>query len=223
MNKKLFVSAMSRFFLGILLMAVLLFIPASTIRYWNGWLLLIVLFVPMFVAGVIMMLKDPSLLRKRLNMREGEREQKVVIALSGIMFIVSFIVGGLNFRYKWFVLPDLVVWISVGVFFLGYLIYAEVLRENSYLSRTVEIQENQKLVDTGLYGIVRHPMYTATLLIFLSMPLILGSPISFVIQLFYLPLIAKRIRNEEKVLEEGLVGYRKYKKRVRYRMIPFIW
>lgn len=214
---------MSRFFLGILLMAVLLFIPASTIRYWNGWLLLIVLFVPMFVAGVIMMLKDPSLLRKRLNMREGEREQKVVIALSGIMFIVSFIVGGLNFRYKWFVLPDLVVWISVGVFFLGYLIYAEVLRENSYLSRTVEIQENQKLVDTGLYGIVRHPMYTATLLIFLSMPLILGSPISFVIQLFYLPLIAKRIRNEEKVLEEGLVGYRKYKKRVRYRMIPFIW
>ena len=223
MNKKLFVSAMSRFFLGILLMAVLLFIPASTIRYWNGWLLLIVLFVPMFVAGVIMMLKDPSLLRKRLNMREGEREQKVVIALSGIMFIVSFIVGGLNFRYKWFVLPDLVVWISVGVFFLGYLIYAEVLRENSYLSRTVEIQENQKLVDTGLYGIVRHPMYTATLLIFLSMPLILGSPISFIIQLFYLPLIAKRIRNEEKVLEEGLVGYRKYKKRVRYRMIPFIW
>lgn len=223
MNKKLFVSAMSRFFLGILLMAVLLFIPASTIRYWNGWLLLIVLFVPMLVAGVIMMLKDPSLLRKRLNMREGEREQKVVIALSGIMFIVSFIVGGLNFRYKWFVLPDLVVWISVGVFFLGYLIYAEVLRENSYLSRTVEIQENQKLVDTGLYGIVRHPMYTATLLIFLSMPLILGSPISFVIQLFYLPLIAKRIRNEEKVLEEGLVGYRKYKKRVRYRMIPFIW
>lgn len=214
---------MSRFFLGILLMAVLLFIPASTIRYWNGWLLLIVLFVPMFVAGVIMMLKDPSLLRKRLNMREGEREQKVVIALSGIMFIVSFIVGGLNFRYKWFVLPDFVVWISVGVFFLGYLIYAEVLRENSYLSRTVEIQENQKLVDTGLYGIVRHPMYTATLLIFLSMPLILGSPISFVIQLFYLPLIAKRIRNEEKVLEEGLVGYRKYKKRVRYRMIPFIW
>lgn len=204
-------------------MAVLLFIPASTIRYWNGWLLLIVLLVPMFVAGVIMMLKDPSLLRKRLNMREGEREQKVVIALSGIMFIVSFIVGGLNFRYKWFVLPDLVVWISVGVFFLGYLIYAEVLRENSYLSRTVEIQENQKLVDTGLYGIVRHPMYTATLLIFLSMPLILGSPISFVIQLFYLPLIAKRIRNEEKVLEEGLVGYRKYKKRVRYRMIPFIW
>lgn len=223
MNKKLFVSAMSRFFLGILLMAVLLFIPASTIRYWNGWLLLIVLLVPMFVAGVIMMLKDPSLLRKRLNMREGEREQKVVIALSGIMFIVSFIVGGLNFRYKWFVLPDLVVWISVGVFFIGYLIYAEVLRENSYLSRTVEIQENQKLVDTGLYGIVRHPMYTATLLIFLSMPIILGSPISFVIQLFYLPLIAKRIRNEEKVLEEGLVGYRKYKKRVRYRMIPFIW
>lgn len=223
MNKKLFVSAMSRFFLGILHMAVLLFIPASTIRYWNGWLLLIVLFVPMFVAGVIMMLKDPSLLRKRLNMREGEREQKVVIALSGIMFIVSFIVGGLNFRYKWFVLPDFVVWISVGVFFIGYLIYAEVLRENSYLSRTVEIQENQKLVDTGLYGIVRHPMYTATLLIFLSMPLILGSPISFVIQLFYLPLIAKRIRNEEKVLEEGLVGYRKYKKRVRYRMIPFIW
>lgn len=204
-------------------MAVLLFIPASTMRYWKGCLLLIVLFVPMFVAGVIMMLKDPSLLRKRLNMREGEREQKVVIALSGVMFIASFIVGGLNFRYKWFVLPDLVVWISVGVFFLGYLIYAEVLRENSYLSRTVEIQENQKLVDTGLYGIVRHLMYTATLLIFLSMPLILGSPISFVIQLFYLPLIAKRIRNEEKVLEEGLVGYRKYNKRVRYRMIPFIW
>lgn len=223
MNKKLFITAMNRFVQGILLMAALLFISAGTTRFWNGWLLLIVFFGPMFLAGIFMMLKDPSLLKKRLNLRENEGEQKLVIVLSGIMFIVSFIVAGLNFRYKWFILPDFIVWLSVGVFLIGYSIYVEVLRENSYLSRTVEIQKNQKLVDTGLYGIVRHPMYTATLLIFLSMPLILGSPMSFFIQLFYLPIIAKRIRNEEIVLEEGLEGYRDYKKRVRYKMIPLIW
>ena len=196
---------------------------AGTIAYWQGWLLLGILFIPMFIAGLIMMKKSPELLRKRLDVREKQSEQKTVIALSGLMFLAAFIVAGLNIRFGWLVLPAWVSWAAAVLFLLAYALYAEVLRENVWLSRTVEVQENQKVIDTGLYGVVRHPMYMATLLLFLSMPLVLGSPLSFVIILAYIPIIARRIRNEEQVLEEGLPGYREYKKRVRYKVIPHVW
>lgn len=182
-----------------------------------------VLFVPMFVAGVVLMFRQPELLRKRLEAKEEEKEQKWVVALSGMLFIAMFVVAGLNRRYMWWMLPNWAVFVSAGLFLVGYLLYAEVLRENVWLSRTIEVQEHQKVVDTGLYGIVRHPMYAATLLLFLSMPLVLGSLWSFAIMLFYIPVISKRIRNEEKVLEEGLEGYREYKQRVRYKVIPYVW
>ena len=182
-----------------------------------------ILFVPMFIAGLIMMVKNPELLKKRSNAKEEEKEQKTVVKLSGLLFIAAFVVAGLNWRFNWCVLPDWAVWLSTAVFIACYLLYAEVLRENTYLSRTIEVQENQKVIDTGLYGIVRHPMYMATTVLFLSMPLVLASPISFLIMFLYIPLIAKRIRNEEKVLEEGLEGYKEYKRRVRYKVIPFIW
>jgi protein-S-isoprenylcysteine O-methyltransferase Ste14 len=182
-----------------------------------------ILFIPMFIAGLIMMKKSPDLLRKRLDVKEQQAEQKTVIALSGVMFLAAFVVAGLNFRFGWIVLPAWVSWAAAVVFLLAYALYAEVLRENVWLSRTVEVQENQKVIDTGLYGVVRHPMYMATLLLFLSMPLVLGSPFSFVIILAYIPIIARRIRNEEQVLEEGLPGYREYKKRVRYKVIPHVW
>ncbi len=177
----------------------------------------------MIVAGFVMMKKSPQLLQKRLNAKEEQSEQKTVIALSGLMFLAAFIVAGLNFRFGWLVLPDWIVYAAAVVFLLGYILYAEVLRENEYLSRTVEVQENQKVIDTGLYGIVRHPMYMSTILLFFTMPIVLGSVISFVIMLVYIPIIAKRIRNEEQILEEGLEGYSEYKKRVRYKVIPFIW
>ena len=189
----------------------------------GAWLLLGILFIPMFAAGIVMMFKNPELLKKRLNAKEEQKEQKAVIALSGIMFLAAFIVAGLNFRFEWIVLPDLVSYIAAGIFLLAYILYAEVLRENTYLSRTIEVQENQKVIDTGLYGIVRHPMYMSTLFLFLAMPLVLGSIISFAITLLYFPIIAKRIKNEEKVLEEGLPGYKEYKQKVRFRVIPFIW
>ena len=182
-----------------------------------------VLFIPMFIAGLILMKINPALLRKRLNAKEEQLEQKEVVLFSGIMFISSFIIAGLNFRFEWLVLPAWVTIIGTVIFLLAYVLYAEVLRENEYLSRTIEVQEGQKVVDTGLYGIVRHPMYMATVLLFLSMPIILGSIFSFVIMLVYIPIIAKRIRNEEKVLEEGLDGYKQYKERVKYRIIPFVW
>ena len=182
-----------------------------------------VLFVPMIVAGFVMMKKNPELLRKRLNVKEEQSEQKTVIVLSGVMFLAAFIVAGLNFRFGWIVLQNWIVYAATAVFLLGYILYAEVLRENAYLSRTVEVQENQKVIDTGLYGIVRHPMYMSTFLLFLSMPLVLGSVISFVIMLVYIPIIAKRIRNEEQVLEEGLAGYSDYKKQVKYKVIPYVW
>lgn len=182
-----------------------------------------VLFVPMFVAGIVLMFRQPELLRKRLEAKEEEKEQKWVVALSGMLFIAMFVVAGLNRRYMWWMLPDWAVFAAAGLFLVGYLLYAEVLRENVWLSRTIEVQEHQKVVDTGLYGIVRHPMYAATLLLFLSMPLVLGSQWSFAIMLFYIPVISKRIRNEEKVLEEGLEGYREYKQRVRYKVIPYVW
>ena len=181
------------------------------------------LFIPMFIAGIIMMVKSPELLRKRLNAKEKENEQKHVVALSGLMFLAGFIIAGLNYRYSWIVIPKFIVIISSAIFIISYILYAEVLRENVYLSRTIEVQENQKVVDTGLYGIVRHPMYAATILLFLSMPLVLGSVISFVIFLVYPFIIAKRIKNEEEVLEKELKGYLEYKKKVKYKMIPFVW
>ena len=177
----------------------------------------------MFAAGLVMMFKNPELLKKRLNAKEEEKEQKAVIAFSGIMFLAAFIVAGLNFRFQWLVLPNWAIAIGTVVFLLAYAMYAEVLRENTYLSRTIEVQEHQKVIDTGLYGIVRHPMYSATLFLFLSMGIILGSPVSFAILLFYIPIIAKRMKNEEQVLEKGLEGYSEYKTRVKYKVIPFIW
>ena len=223
MTKKLFFQAISKFVLGLALIALLLFLPAGTLRYWNAWLLIGILFVPMFFAGIVMMLRNPELLKKRLNAKENEDEQKAVIALSGLMFLAAFVVAGLNFRFGWIVMPRWTVIAAACVFLLAYLMYAQVLRENAYLSRTVEVQEHQKVIDTGLYGVVRHPMYAATVFLFLSMGLVLGSPISFVILLFYLPIIAKRIRNEEAVLTQGLDGYQAYKEKVRYKVIPFIW
>ena len=222
-KKKLFIQAIGKFLLGVIILGLLLFLPAGSLSYWQGWLLMGILFVPMFVAGLVMMAKNPELLRKRLNAKEEEKEQKMVVALSGQIFIAVFLVAGFNWRYQWILLPDWAVWVSAGVFLVCYLIYAEVLRENTYLSRTIEVQENQKVIDTGLYGIVRHPMYSATTLLFLAMPLVLASPISFANMLLYIPLIVIRIKNEEKVLEAGLSGYKDYKTRVKYRLLPFIW
>lgn len=223
MKSNLLFQSLAKFFLGIILMGVLIFLPAGSLQYWQGWLLMGILFVPMFVAGLVMMVKNPELLRKRLNAKEQEKEQKTVVALSGLLFLVAFVVAGLNWRFQWVVLPNWAVWVAAGIFIVCYLLYAEVLRENTYLSRTIEVQEHQKVIDTDLYGIVRHPMYMATTLLFLMMPLVLASPISFAVMLLYIPLIAKRIRNEEKVLEQGLEGYVDYKKRVKYRILPFIW
>ena len=223
MDLKLFTQAIFKFLGGLLIVGLLLFLPAGTFVWRQAWLLLGILFVPMFIAGLIMMKRAPDLLRKRLDAKEEEKEQKTVIVLSGLMFLAAFIVAGLNFRFRWIVLPVWVSWAAAFLFLLAYVLYAEVLRENVWLSRTVGVQENQKVVDTGLYGIVRHPMYMTTLLLFLSMPLVLGSVISFVIMLLYIPIIAKRIRNEEQVLEGGLEGYAEYKKRIRYKVIPFVW
>ena len=223
MDTKLVTQALAKVSRGIVLMGLLLFLPAGSFGYWQGWLLMGILFVPMFIAGFVMLSKNPDLLRKRLNAKEEEKEQKTVVALSGLLFIAAFVVAGLNWRFQWCVLPDWAVWVAAVLFLICYLLYAEVLRENTYLSRTIEVQENQKVIDTGLYGIVRHPMYMATTVLFLAMPLVLASPISFLIMLLYIPLIAKRIKNEEVVLEEGLEGYKEYKERVKYRIIPFIW
>ncbi len=223
MTLKLFVSALAKFFLGLVLVGALVFVPAGTLDFPYGWLLIGVLFVPMFCAGIVMMFRAPDLLRKRLNAKEKEIEQKRVVALSGALFIAAFVTAGLNFRFGWIVLPPWAVWIAAAVFLLAYLAYAEVLRENEYLSRTIEVQEGQKVIDTGMYGVVRHPMYAATTILFLAMPLVLGSPISFAILLLYVPLIVVRIRNEEKVLEEGLEGYKEYEKKVKYRLIPLVW
>ena len=223
MNAKLFFQALVKFFSGLVIISALLFIPAWTLLYWQAWLLIAILFIPMFAAGIVMMIKNPSLLKKRLNAKEEQSEQKTVVALSGIMFLAAFVSAGLNFRFGWIVLPDNVTYISAVIFLIAYVLYAEVMRENEYLSRTIEVQENQKVIDTGMYGMVRHPMYFTTVLLFLSMPLVLGSVISFAVMLFYFPIIIKRILNEEEVLEKGLSGYREYKKKVKYRLIPFIW
>ena len=223
MNFRLFIDAIIKFLVGVILVGLLLFIPANTINYFNAWLLMGLLFIPMFIAGIIMMIKSPDLLLRRLNIKEKVQEQKEVVLLSGLMFIIGFIVAGLNYRYGWNTVPNVIVLVSSGLFILSYIMYAVVLKENTYLSRTIEVEENQKVVDTGLYGIVRHPMYSITIFLFLSMPLILGSLYSFMVFLIYPFIIIKRIKNEEKVLEKELKGYIEYKKRVKYRLIPFIW
>ena len=223
MDQRLFIQSLTKYLLGVVIIGLLLFLSAGSLRYWQGWLLMGILFIPMFCAGLVMLAKNPELLRKRLNAKEEEQDQKTVVKLSGLLFMAAFIVAGLNWRLDWCVLPDWAVWVSAGLFLICYLLYAEVLRENTYLSRTIEVQENQKVIDTGLYGIVRHPMYMATTVLFLTMPLVLASPISFLILLLYIPLIAKRIKNEEMVLEEGLAGYKEYKQKVKYKVIPFIW
>ena len=223
MTKKLFFEAIFKFLLGVILIGLLIFLPAGTFNYLNGWIFMGILFIPMFIVGIIMMIKNPTLLKSRLESKEKQKEQSIVIKLSGLMFIVGFIIAGLDYRYNWFNLPKIVTYISIGVFLIAYLLWAEVLRENTYLSRTIKVEENQKVVDKGLYSIVRHPMYFATLLLFLSMPLVLGSLISFFIFLLYPVLIIIRIINEEKILEKELVGYKEYKQKVKYRLIPFIW
>ena len=223
MNKKLFFQALSKFLIGLIIICILLFIPAGTINYPNGWLFIALLFIPMFFAGIIMLFKSPDLLRRRLNAKEEEDEQKTVILLSGIIFLLAFILAGLNFRFGWFKLPTIIIIIASVIFLLAYIMYAEVLRENEYLSRTVEVSENQKVVDSGLYGIVRHPMYTSTIFLFLSMPLVLDSIFSFIVMLVYPIIIIFRIRNEEKVLENELIGYKEYKEKVKYKLIPYLW
>ncbi|MBQ8999696.1 MAG: isoprenylcysteine carboxylmethyltransferase family protein [Clostridium sp.] len=223
MDKKLFIQAITKFILGFIIIALLLFLPAGTLNYWNAWLFICILFVPMFIVGIILMIKNPNLLRKRLNAKEKESEQEMLLLLGGVMFICGFIVSGLNYRLNWIILPKRIVFIATLIFISTYILYGEVLRENMYLSRIIEIQEDQKVIDTGLYSIVRHPMYSSTILLFLSIPLILGSLLSFLIFMLYPIIIANRIKNEEQVLEQGLKGYSEYKKKVKYKVVPFIW
>ena len=220
---KLFFEAIIKFLLGIILVGLLIFLPAGTLKYLNGWIFMGILFIPMFLAGIIMMIKNPSLLKSRLDSKEKEKTQSIVIKLSGLMFIVGFILAGLDFRFKWFTLPPLVSYIASGTLLLGYIMWGVVLKQNTYVSRTIKVEENQKVVDTGLYGVVRHPMYTASIILFLSIPLVLGSLIALGVFIFYPILIIARILNEEKVLENELQGYKEYKKKVKYRLIPFIW
>ena len=220
---KLFIKAITKFIAGVILVGALLFISAGSFNYWNAWLFMGLLFIPMFIAGIILMFKNPMLLKSRLDVNEKEKEQKQVIIYSKLMFLSGFIVAGLNYRYSWINISNITVIISSILFVISYVLYAEVLRENTYLSRTIKVQDNQTVVDTGLYSVVRHPMYSITLLLFLTIPLILGSIISFIIFLTYPFIIIKRIKNEEKVLERDLKGYKEYKKKVKYKLIPFIY
>ena len=223
MTNNLLLQAITKFSLGVLLVGSLLFIPANTFNYWNAWLFMGLLFIPMFIAGLILLIKNKELLKKRLDIKEKEQEQKEVVLLSGLMFITGFIIAGLNYRYSFILLPNIIVIIASFIFFISYILYAEVLRENIYLSRTIKVEKDQKVIDKGLYKIVRHPMYSITIFLFLSIPLILGSIISFIIFLIYPLIISKRIKNEEKVLEKELKGYKEYKNKVKYKLIPFIW
>ena len=223
MTVKLFVQAILKFLLGVLLVGVLIFLPAGSFGFFGGWLLMGILFIPMFIAGIVMMIKNPDLLKSRLNAKEKQKDQDLVVKLSGLMFLAGFIVAGLGFRFGWFALPK---GVSIGasiVFLIAYVLYAEVLRENTYLSRIIEVKENQRVIDTGLYAVVRHPMYGVTLLLFLSMPIVLGSVYSFIIFLAYPFIISKRIKGEEAFLEKELPGYAEYKQKVKYRLIPFVW
>lgn len=223
MTAKLLLGAIAKYLSGIILVGLLIFLPAGTFAFFNGWLLMGILFIPMLFAGIIMIFKNPDLLKSRLDAKEKSREQNVVVKLSGLMFLIGFVVAGLGFRFNWYTLPKGVAIGAAVVFLISYLLYAEVLRENTYLSRTIKVQENQKVIDTGLYRIVRHPMYSATLLLFLSMPIVLGSPFAFLIFLAYPFIIAKRIKLEEEFLQRELEGYCQYMQRVKYRLIPFIW
>ena len=223
MESNLLSQAIIKYISGILIVGLLLFVPAGTIAYWNAWILMILLFIPMLIGGLVMASNDPDLLRKRLNAKEKEKEQKHVVVISALMFISGFIIAGLNYRFGWIRLSEWVIVVASAIFTIGYMLYAEVIRENEFLSRTIEVQENQNVVDTGLYGVVRHPMYFSTLLLFLSIPLVLGSIQAFIIFLIYPFLIVKRIKNEEQVLEKDLPGYTEYKKKIKYRLIPFIW
>ena len=223
MDIKLVMQATWKFLLGFIMLAALLFVPAGTLDYWNAWLLLAILYVPMLIVGAVLLVKNPELLRKRLKARENEVEQKRVIFLSGLMFVAGFAVAGLDYRFQWLVLPGWLATAAAVVFVVGYLLFVEVMRENEYLSRTVEVQEDQTVVDSGLYGVIRHPMYAATILMFMAMPLVLGSFFSFLVFLLYPVITVMRIRNEEEVLEKNLKGYAEYKKRVKYRLIPFVW
>ena len=223
MSKKLFIEAILKYVLGVILVALLIFLPAGTINYLKGWIFMGILFVPMFIAGVVMMIKNPKLLRSRLDAKEEQGEQKLVIKLSGLMFIIGFILAGLDFRFNWLVIPSWISYASSVIFLVFYVMYGEVLRENATLLRTIKVEENQKVVDTGLYGIIRHPQYSASIVMFLTMPLILGSLISLAVFMVYPILIVLRIRNEEKVLTNELNGYKEYKEKVKYRLIPFIW
>lgn len=223
MTKKLFFGAILKFVLGVVVVGLLIFLPAGSFSYFYGWLLMGLLFIPMLIAGIVMMVKSPALLESRLNAKENQKEQGLVQKLSGLMFIVGFVLSGLGYRFGWYVLPLWVVIVGSVLFVIAYILYAEVLRENAYLSRTIEVQEGQKVIDTGLYGIVRHPMYSATILLFLAMPLILGSIFAFLVFLIYPFIIAFRIKYEEEFLEKELEGYKEYKQKVKWRMIPFIW
>ena len=223
MNTKLFLSAIAKFALGVVLIGALLFLPAWTLHYPQAWLLMGILFIPMFLAGLVMMAKNPSLLRSRLNAKEKEREQSLVVKLSGLMFLVGFVLAGLSYRFGWLMLPWWVSIVGAVLFLMSYALYAEVLRENTWLSRTIEVQEGQQVVSDGLYGIVRHPMYAVTVTLFLSMPLVLGSALAFAVFLAYPFIISKRIRNEEEVLARDLPGYPEYMQQVKWRLIPFVW
>ena len=223
MTKKLFVQAITKYLLGVVLVGLLIFLPAGTFSFFNGWLFMGILFVPMFFAGIVMMFKNPNLLKSRLNAKEKQEEQGIIVKLSGLMFLAGFIVAGVGVRFNWYAIPKGIVLGAAVVFLVAYILYAEVLRENTYLSRTIEVQGNQKVIDTGLYGIVRHPMYSMTLFLFLSMPIVLGSVYSFLIFMVYPFIIAKRIKSEEEFLEKELNGYCEYKQKVKYRLIPFIW
>lgn len=223
MSFKLFIQAILKFLLGVVLVGTLIFLPAGTFNYLYGWVLMGILFIPMFIAGIIMLFVNPTLLASRLDAKEKLKEQSIVVKLSGLMFILGFVIAGLGFRFNWYVLPRFVVIIGVVLFLLSYILYAIVLKQNTYLSRTIKVVDNQKVIDTGLYGIVRHPMYSATLILFLSMALVLGSVYSLIIFLAYPFIIAKRIKSEEKFLSKELSGYEEYTKKVKYRLIPFIW
>lgn len=223
MSIKLFIQAIFKMIVGFICVGLLLFVPAQTFEYWNAWLFMGLIFVPMFIAGIVLMIKSPELLEKRLNIKETEKEQKKVILLSAIMFILGFISAGLSYRSHFLMIQKSLTIIASIIFILAYILYAEVIRENPYLSRVIEVQENQKVIDTGLYRLVRHPMYFATILLFLSIPLVLGSLVSFIIFLAYPFIIAKRIKNEEEFLEKKLEGYTEYKKKVKYKVIPLVW
>lgn len=223
MTFTLCLSALLKFLLGVVLVAALLFIPAGTLNYPNAILLMVILFVPMFLAGLVLMVKNPDLLRRRLKVKEEQGEQRKIIAATGFMFVVGFILAGLDFRLDWLPLPQIISKVSALLFLLAYALYAEVLRENTYLSRTVMVEEEQKVINTGLYGLIRHPMYSATIILFLTMPLVLGSLIAFLVFLPYPIMIIKRLKNEEQVLSKELTGYTEYQKKVRYRLIPYIW